>query len=163
MVPYTSVVGRLKRLKVKGRSRAFLAVLLARAQCASLCLLPQRAARLLCLELHEFACAAPVADRADRLSCIAVFANMSSSDSEDEEPTTAIDRELREAVYRGDLDAARRCLEGASTAGVFRFIRRVDDDDDDEDGGYNVETEETILTLALRGMRLPRHLSEQRQ
>ena len=84
---------------------------------------------------------------------------MSGSDSEDEMPSTGIDDVLREAVYRGDLDAARRCLdEGASTAGVFKVTRWVEDDDDDEDGGYNVETEETIVTLALQGMRLPRHL-----
>ena len=84
---------------------------------------------------------------------------MSSSDSEDE----GIDHVLREAVYRGDLDTVRRCLdEGASTAGVFPFLVRDndydnDDDDDDEDDIYN-EREETIMTLALQGMRLPRHL-----
>ena len=94
------------------------------------------------------------------LSCIAVFANMSGSDSEDEMPSTGIDDVLREAVYRGDLDTVRRCLdEGASTAGVFPFLVRDNDieDYDDEDDIYD-ERDETILTLALQGMRLPRHL-----
>ena len=77
---------------------------------------------------------------------------MSSSDSEDEMPSTGNDQILREAVYRGDLDVARWCLdEGASTAGVFNFYVR------DDDGAYD-EQEETIVTLALQGMRLPRHL-----
>ena len=92
------------------------------------------------------------------LSCIAVIANMSSSDSEDEMPSTVIDHQLREAVCRGDLDTARRCLDdGASTAGVFPFLVRGDDEENEEAGFY-AEHEETILTLALRGMRLPRHL-----
>ena len=104
-------------------------------------------------------CSSCAADRSG-LSCIAVFANMSSSDSEDENPST-VDQILREAVYRGDLETARRCLdEGASTAGVFPFLVRDndnDDDDDDEDDIYD-ERDETIVTLALQGMRLPRHL-----
>ena len=85
---------------------------------------------------------------------------MSRSDSEDEMPSTGIDDVLREAVYRGDLDTVRRCLdEGASTAGVFPFLVRDNDieDYDDEDDIYD-ERDETILTLALQGMRLPRHL-----
>ena len=91
-------------------------------------------------------------DRSAGLSCIAVFANMSSSDSEDEMSSTVNDQILREAVYRGDLDTARRWLdEGGSTAGVFNFYVR------DDDGSYD-EQEETIVTLALQGMRLPRHL-----
>jgi hypothetical protein len=101
-------------------------------------LLPQRRTRFLRLGLHEFACAAPVQQRPlRRLSCIAAMAS------------TAIDRELRQAIFRGDLDAARRCLdEGASTAGVFRFIRRADGVDD--------ENEETVLTLAVQAMCPPR-------
>ena len=93
------------------------------------------------------------------LSCIAVIANiMSSSDSEDVNPSTVNDQILREAVYRGDLDAARRCLdEGASTAGVFTFLVRDNDNEDDDDDIYD-ERHETIVTLALQGMRLPRHL-----
>jgi ankyrin repeat protein len=88
---------------------------------------------------------------------------MSRSDSEDEMPSTVNDDVLREAVYRGDLDTARRCLdEGASIAGVFPFLVRDndndDDDDDDDDDGYYDERDETIVTLALQGMRLPRHL-----
>ena len=91
-------------------------------------------------------------DRSAGLSCIAVFANMSSSDSEDEMSSTVNDQILREAVYRGDLDTARRWLdEGGSTAGVFNFYVR------DDDGAYD-EQEETIVTLALQGMCLPRHL-----
>jgi len=84
---------------------------------------------------------------------------MSSSDSEDEMLSTGIDHELREAVCRGDLDAARRCLDdGASTAGVFPFLVRGDDEESEEAGFY-AEHEETILTLALRGMKfLARHL-----
>ena len=89
---------------------------------------------------------------------IAVIANMSSSDSEDEMPSTVNDDVLREAVYRGDLDTARRCLdEGASTAGVFTFLVRDNDNEDDDDDIYD-ERNETIVTLALQGMRLPRHL-----
>ena len=63
------------------------------------------------------------------LSCIAVIANiMSSSDSEDVNPSTVNDQILREAVYRGDLTVSRWCLdEGGSTAGVFNFYVRDDD------------------------------------
>ena len=86
-------------------------------------------------------------DRSAGLSCIAAMAS------------TVIDHQLREAVCRGDLEAARRCLDdGASTAGVFPFIVRGDDEENEEDGFYG-ENEETIVTLALRGMKfLARHL-----
>ena len=52
---------------------------------------------------------------------IAVIANMSSSDSEDEMPSTVIDHVLREAVYRGDLDDGAAVSYEGSTAGVFPF------------------------------------------
>ena len=113
-----------------------------------LVLAPAARSEILCLELHEFA----LQQTAPGCPVIAVIANMSSSDSEDEMPSTGNDQILREAVYRGDLDVARWCLdEGASTAGVFNFYVR------DDDGAYD-EQEETIVTLALQGMCLPRHL-----
>ena len=102
-------------------------------------MLPQRGTRLLRLGLHELPvqllCSRPLG-----LSCIAVIANiMSSSDSEDVNPSTVNDQILREAVYRGDLDAARRCLdEGASTAGVFTFLVRDNDNEDDDDDIYDI-------------------------
>ena len=134
-------------------------MLLARAAQCKLVLAPAaRSATSLPRTARVCLCSSCAADRSG-LSCIAVIANMSRSDSEDENPSTVIDQVLREAVYRGDLDAARRYLdEGASTAGVFPFfVRDNDNDDEEEDDGYH-ENVETIVTLALQGMRLPRHL-----